>query len=320
MPANLTPEFHDADEQFKRAETTAEKITALEAMLRTIPKHKGTEKMQADIKKRLARLRKDFQKEKSSGAHRRPVHQIDREGAGRVVLCGPPNSGKSCLLSRLTHAEPEVADYPFTTRIPAPGMMPFEDIQIQLIDTPPLAPEVFRPWQMAMIEQAELAALIFDVMDPDLLDQTEYVLEKFAERGLRIGRDEEKIIVLGNKVDLPGGKENFTAWKELFEAEFSPRPFSALSESDLMELKRLLFKKLKIVRVYTKPPGARKEKDPVPYVLKQGSTVHEAAAFIHRDLAESFRYARIWGRDLYDGQMVERDHVLHDGDLIEIHA
>jgi len=198
--------------------------------------------------------------------------------------------------------------------------MPYEDIQIQLIDTPPLAPEVFEVWQLAMIEQADISVLIFDVMDSALLDQTEYVLEKFSSRGIEIGKDEELILVLGNKIDLPGAEENFEAWGELFEDEFKPRRFSTRLEGDLQEIKKLLFKKLDIVRVYTKAPNAKQEKEPVPYVMKHGSTVIEAAAFIHRELADTFKYARIWSKELYEGQMVERDHVLIDGDLIEIHA
>jgi small GTP-binding protein len=321
VPANLTPEYHEAEERFKRAQSTEEKVSALEEMLRVIPKHKGTEKMQADLKKRLSRSRKDFQKEKASGTSRRPFHYVEREGVGRVVVIGPPNSGKSTFLSELTHAEVEVADYPFTTRVPLPGMMQFEDIQIQLIDTPPFAPETLEPWFLAMIEQADVALIVFDVNDPNLLDQTEFVLEKLDERHVSLsGTERPYLVILGNKVDKEGGAENYDAWYELFSGDFHPIQFSTESERDLMNLRRMIFELLEIVRVYTKAPGAKKEKDPVPYVLKKGSTVLEAAASIHKDLAEGFKFARIWGEEKYDGQMVERDYVLHDGDLLEVHT
>jgi len=321
VPANSTPQFHDAEERVKAAESTEEKVAALEEMLRVIPKHKGTEKMQADLKTRLAKLRKDVQKQKASGGHKRPFYQIDREGIGRAVICGAPNSGKSDLISRLTHARPEVADYPFTTRLPIPGMMQFEDVQIQLIDTPPIAEEVLEAWQLAMIQQADTAVLLFDVAAPDLLDRTDFVLTRFAEKDIPLlPAAESPIIVLGNKVDLPGGKESFDVWKELFAGSIDPLPFSVHAEGDLLDLKGRLFRKLNVVRVYTKPPGAKVEKDQAPYVLWKGATVLDVAATIHKDLVGTFKFARIWAEGKFDGQMVERDYEVQDGDLLEIHA
>ncbi len=321
MPANLTPEYHDAEERFKQSETTDEKVAALEEMLRVIPKHKGTEKMQADLKRRLSKLRKAHQKEKASGAQRKPCHYIEKEGIGRVVFCGPPNGGKSSFLSKLTHAEPEVADFPFTTRAPLPGMMQFEDVQIQLVDTPPIAPETLEPWLLAMVEFADIAVLLFDVTDPYLLDQTEYVLARFGERGIELStKSRPRVLILGNKVDLNGGTESFLAWKELFEEQFTPVPFSTMSEEELSSLRKKLFELLRVVRVYTKAPGAKRDTGARPYVLSQGSTVMEGAEAIHKDLAHGFKYARIWGKEKYAGQMVEQDYTLQDGDLLEIHA
>lgn len=321
VPANLTPEYHDAEERFKQSETTEEKVSALEEMLRVIPKHKGTEKMQADLKRRLSKLRKTHQKEKASGTQRKPFHYVEKEGIGRVVFCGPPNGGKSSFVSKLTHAQPEVADFPFTTRSPLPGMMQFEDVQIQLVDTPPIAPETLEPWLLAMIQQAEVAVLVFDVNDPYLLEQTEFVLERLGNRGIALSMTSHpRVLIFGNKVDLEGGAENFEVWKELFEGRFTPSPFSTSSNEQLTELRKKLFELLKVVRIYTKAPGAKQEADARPYVLNQGSTVMEAAEAIHKDLAIGFKYARIWGKDKYAGQMVERDYILQDGDLLEIHA
>jgi len=321
VPANLTPEYHDAEERFKAAESAADKVSALEDMLRVIPKHKGTEKMQADLKRRLSKLRKDHQKEKSSGGPKRPFYYIEKEGIGRVVVSGPANSGKSSLLGCLTNADPEIADYPFTTRAPQPGMMQYEDVQIQLVDMPPLAREVFEPWQIAMLEQADVGVLLFDVTDSLLLDQTAFVLEQVKSRGLALPPDpESSLIILGNKVDLPEGKESFEAWQELFVDDFQAIPFSTAEAGHLLTLKKLLFDRLEVVRVYTKPPGGKPERDQAPYVLDRGSTVLEAAAMVHKDLAETFKFARIWGAGLYEGQMVERDYILQDGDLLEIHS
>lgn len=319
MPANLTPQYHEAEERFKKATAHDDKLAALQEMLRVIPKHKGTEKLQADLKRRLAKLRRQ-PKNKSGAASHKPFHHVEREGAGQVVLCGPPNGGKSSLLDRLTHAEPEVADYPFTTRAPLAGMMPFEDIQIQLVDTPPLAAEVLEPWQMAMIAQADAAVLLFDVNDPLLLEQTDFVLKLFAERDIALSESgRPKVLTLGSKVDAPGGRENFEAWRELYEEKFQPQPFSSRSDENLDCFRRTLFKLLDVVRVYTKKPGESPEQASDPFVLTRGSTALDAAAAVHRDLTENFKFAKVWGKTLFDGQMVERAHVMEDGDVIEIH-
>ncbi|MDA2933008.1 TGS domain-containing protein [Acidobacteria bacterium AH-259-D05] len=320
VPANLTPEYLQAEEKFKNASSKPEKIAALQEMLRTIPKHKGTEKMQADIKRRLSRLRKESQKKKST-ASQKPFYYVEREGAGQVVLCGPPNGGKSQLLDNLTHAAPEVAEYPYTTRTPLPGMMTYQDIKIQLVDTPPLAPEILEPWQLAMIEQADVALLLFDVNDPNLLEQTEYVLTVLEDRRISINdRQRPTVIVLGNKTDDPHGKSNFAAWQELYREQFRAEPFSALSDDHLSQIRQRLFDVLQIVRVYTKAPGKTREENPTPYVLRRGSTIVDVATTVHKDVAKNFKFARVWGKTKFEGQMVERNYVVEDGDLVELHG
>lgn len=320
MPANLSPEYLAAEENFKKAVTSADKLKFLEEMLRTIPKHKGTEKMQADIKRRISRLRKELSRKKST-VIQRPHWYVQREGAGQVLLCGPPNSGKSQLLANLTNVKPEVADYPFTTRTSLPGMMSYMDIQIQLVDTPPLAPNLVEPWQLAMIQQTDIALFVFDINDPQLLEQTDFILDLLTSRQISLrGDDRPRIMVLGNKIDLPQGRENFTLWEELYRGRFQPQPLCALIQSQFDSLRYQLFQRLEIVRVYTKAPGKKPEKNPTPYVLPKGSTVLDAAASIHKDLVTRYRFARIWGKKKFDGQMVERQYQLEDGDLIEIHT
>ncbi len=320
MPANLTPQYLDAEEKFKSAVTTADKIQALEEMMRTIPKHKGTEKMQADLRRRMSELKKEAQKKKSAPSQR-PSWYIEREGAGQVVVCGPANSGKSQLVVSLTEVPALVADYPFTTRSPQPAMMRFEDVQIQIVDTPPLAREVLEAWQLVQIKQADAALLVFDVNDPDLLDQTEYVLQLFAEKQIPLDiRSKPKVLVLGNKFDAPTGRDNFQVWAELYQERFRPLPFSALDAADSSKMKRDIFQLLEIVRVYTKAPGKKAEDNATPFVLKKGATVLDAAQAVHKDLASNLKFARLWREGSYDGLMVERTHELEDRDLIEIHA
>lgn len=321
MPANLTPQYHDAEERFKRATTTEERLNALQEMLRVIPKHKGTEKMQAELRRKLSRLRQEGEQKKATSSSKRPFYYVPREGAGRVAVAGPANSGKSQLVASLTAARTEVADYPFTTRAPIPGMMAFEDIQIQLIDTPPLEKQTLEPWQLALIEQSDLAVLLFDVNASELLDQTEFVLGELETRGLRLDdQGHPPLLILGNKVDLPEGMDNFDAWKELYRERFKAQPFSSVSGTYLKDFRQEVFARLDIVRVYTRPPGGRADQDSAPYVLARGSTVLDAAETIHKELAQRFQYARVWGQARFDGQMVEKDYRLEDGDRIEIHA
>src|SRR5262245_36546592 len=150
-------------------------------MLAVIPKHKGTDHMRADLRRRLAKLRQEAQQGGKSHSAREALLRVERQGAGQVVLVGAPNAGKSSLVAVLTHAHPTVADYPFTTQLPLPGMMPYGGIQIQLVDTPPIAPEYFDPWQADLIRRADATLLIADLGEDALLDEVEGVLERLSQ-------------------------------------------------------------------------------------------------------------------------------------------
>jgi len=128
-----------------------------------------------------------------------------------------------------------------------------------------------------------------------------------------------RLFVLGNKIDDPQGKENFSAWQELYQDKFRAEPFSALSDEYLSKIPKFLFDALEIVRVYTKAPGEKPDAHPTPYVLKQGSTIFDVAVTVHRELAQNFKFARVWGKAKFDGQMVERSYLVEDGDLVELH-
>jgi ribosome-interacting GTPase 1 len=325
MPANLTPEYLEAERHFKSAKTTPEKIEALEEMFSTIPKHKGTEKMQADIKRRLAKLRNEQSKRPTSRAGL--IYKVDKEGAGQLALVGPPNSGKSALVRALTHATPEVADYPFTTRAPQPGMMAFEDIQFQLVDLPPLHPELHESWVYQVVRNADAALLVVDLGDPDLLEDLETSLGEMVKAKVYLGRGDmpqatgwlaKRALLVANKRDLSGAEENLEVLRDLYGSRFDTVHVSAETGEALETLRRAVFEMLDLVRVYTKAPGHKLEATP-PYVLPRGAHLIELAALVHHDFVTQLKYARVWGHGKFEGQMVNRDYLLADKDIVELH-
>jgi ribosome-interacting GTPase 1 len=329
MPANLTPMYLEAERRFRLAKTGPEKVQALEEMLAVIPKHKGTEKLQADIKRRISKVRGEMQKK--GGAKRVYLFSVDRQGAGQVVLAGPPNSGKSSLLAALTHALPEVADYPFSTRKPLPGMMVFENIKIQLVDLPPITPNLTEGWVYSIIRNADLLMLVVDLQASDLLEQTDMVLEELQKVRIRPGdwpsRNEpdengywqKRALLVGNKAEGNGAQENFRTLSGLYEGRFAPMAASTLSGEGLDRIPAKAFERLDIIRIYTKSPGEEPSLDE-PVILEKGSTVLKVAEAIHKDFKHQLKYARIWGRGKYDGQRVEHDYVVQDKDVIELHT
>jgi ribosome-interacting GTPase 1 len=327
MPANLTPQYRAAEERFRQAVTPEEKLEALQEMLATLPKHKGTEKMQADIKRRMARLRQEEEEQRRRG--RRGGHfRVEKQGAGQAVLVGFPNVGKSSLVVALTNAELEVADYPFTTHLPGPGMMPFENVQIQLVDTPPLTEDYLEPWLPDLVRRADVALLVVDLGSDEVLEQVETVRQRLAARHVHlVGREPEapeafqlyrRTLLVGNKADVEGSAERLEVLQEWYGQEFLIVAVSARTGAGLEEFRRTLWDFLEKVRVYTKVPGKKPDLTQ-PFVLPRGSTVLDLAAAIHQDLAAGLKFARIWGKEAHDGQPVARDHVLHEGDVLELH-
>jgi small GTP-binding protein len=312
MPANLTPDYLAAEREYKAAQTQAEKVAALERMLATIPKHKGTEKLQADLKRKLSEARKESQKK--GAAHATPFYLVEREGAGQVALLGPPNAGKSLLVRVLTRARPEVADYPFTTRLPTPGMMAYENVQIQLLDLPAISPEFTEPWIPQVVRNTHAAVLLADLADPGVLDGIEFILHLLEERRLS-----PPILLAGNKIDLPGAEDTFAALQELYGKRFPCLAVSAATGRNLDRFARAVFDLLGLVRVYTKAPGKKAELTS-PFVTRRGATVQDAARLVHKDFAEHLKFARLYRRNgSVDGLMVERHHVVEDEDILEFH-
>lgn len=325
MPTNLPPEYFEVERRYKAAQSNSEKISLLEELISTIPKHKGTDKLRANLRKRLSKIRDAAQAQrKKTGRHESTFH-IEREGAGRVVLVGQPNVGKSALVAALTHATPKISESPFSTWAPIPGMMPFENIQIQLIDTPPLAREHIEPEMMDMIRTSDLALMVIDLQafPFEQLETTLAILQEHHIEPLKKQDKEPRItylpfVLVLNKDDDEKSDVDFKAFCELLEEEWTMVSVSATNGRNFEQLKQCIFKHLNIIRVYSKPPG--KDADPTsPFVLKEASTVDELAGKVHKDFVQKLKSARVWGSVAHDGQQVGRDHVLHDGDIVELH-
>ena len=327
MPANLTPQYLDAELKFKQAKTTPEKIKALEVMMAVIPKHKGTERLRGQLKSRMAKLKEELQRRPAVGKAEQ-AYNIKREGAAQVVLLGLPNSGKSSLLSRITHASSEVADYPFTTQKPIPGMMTFENLQIQLVDTPPVQMDHIEPGFPNLIRSADGLLFLVDLTE-DPIFQMEILLEELNRMKIRVagkgpgsfleaGWISLRALLVGNKCEAKNAMEAYRRFENHFREAFPILPISVEGGLNLDELRKEIYQILNILRVYTKTPG--KEADRMePVILKKGSTVEEVALSVHKDFVAKLRYAKVWGSGKFDGQRVKRNYVVNEGDVIELH-
>ena len=361
MPANLSADYLKAEEKYRGATTNEERLVCLEEMFTTLPKHKGTEKMQADIKTRISKLKKEMAAPSKGGAKRADWFHVEKQGAGQVVVIGAPNCGKSALVRELTGLHAEVAPYPFTTTQPAAGMMEFEGIQIQLVDMPPVAPDS-PAWLFHIMRTADVLLWMLDLSDDGVLETTEQTQALLEKAHIALSSPQsivhsptssasspsspqstvqspksspssptseletrnselvtpKKVLRLGSKSDDPQAQDRLAILRELI-GDVEVLPVSVEHHTGLEELKRRLFTMLEIIRVYTKKPGKPVElRDPV--VLPIGSTMTDAALHLHKDFAQNLQFARLWNSSGFDGQRVERGHVLQDKDILEFHV
>jgi ribosome-interacting GTPase 1 len=326
MPTNLPPDYFAAEKEYRRADTPEAKIACLEEMYSLVPKHKGTDHLRADLRRRLSKLKSSSQSRKKTGKQT-SVFQIDKEGAGQVAIIGLANVGKSALVAALTNATPEVAAHPFTTWTPTPGMMYIEDVQVQLVDTPPLSKDYVEPELLNLIRRCDLVLLVVDLQG-DPIQQLEDAVEILRDNRILPPHLEHQytgerqltvvpFLVVVNKTDDETSDEDFQVLCELVDAEWTLIPVSATIGRNFKGLKEAVFKELGIVRVYSKPPGQPPDLS-APFVAYTGCTVEELAGMIHKDFLEQLKSARLWGSAEHDGQMVGRDYVLQDGDIVEL--
>ncbi len=331
MALNLTPEYFEAERKYRQAQSPADKLAALEQMLRAIPKHKASEKKQADLKRRISELRA-APKTAKKGAQDDPYH-IEKQGAGQVLLFGLPNSGKSSILGALSKAPVKITDFPYGSPLPVPGMIYHEDAPIEMVDLPPVTADHMPPGMTNALRNADALALVVDVGDASVLEDIDILLALLRDKGITFdAQDEEasedaddaldvgpKGLILCTKVDLPGSADNLEVLRELRSGPPPMLPISAVTGEGLDTMARMLFEMLDMIRVYTKLPGKPADKEK-PFVLPSGTTVGELAREVHKDIAERLKYARVWGTNVFDGQQVHASHVLADRDIVELHA
>ena len=316
MPANLPPTYYKLKHQHEAAKTDEERLSLLEEMLRIIPKHKGSEKVVSDIRHRIAKIKKGPTAASGKATGKRSYSEhIPKQGAGQVVLLGPPNGGKSQMLANWTNAKPEVSPTPYTTTTPTVGMLPYQNIQFQIIDTPSITPDFVLPTVLTLTRNADLPLPVISLASDNLLDDLDVVVALLDEADRET--PENGTLIVANQLDASGAEERLDILKEFYGDVYRICPISAETDEGKDALFQEIYTELNILRVYPKAPGKPIEHDE-PIVLPTGATVLDAARNLHKDFAE-FKFARIWGPEWHDGQSVSRNDVVYDGDVVEFH-
>jgi uncharacterized protein len=328
MAVNLPPHYHDAEARYKKAKSTEEKLTALREMWVILPKHKASEKVQMLLKSKISELNDQIETEKSGPKKAAPGSvKIPRQGAGQVVLLGPPNAGKSLLISKLTKASPTVAAYPFTTRDATPGMMDYDNVKVQLIDLPPITGDAFEPVISDLTRGADTALLFLDLSDDDGAAATMAVIDrlKTAKRLLVRNRHDDDdptvyqlpTILVANKCDDDAADIRLDMARESLGDRFALHLISAERGDGLDDLRKRIFESLGVIRIHTRQTGKPVDKSS-PFTCPIGSTVADFAGCVHSDFEEKVKSAKVWGSAQFDGQTVGRDHVLKENDVVEL--
>jgi ribosome-interacting GTPase 1 len=319
MPANLPQIYHKIEARLKFADTSEEKVSILKEMLAVMPKHKGTDGLRAELNSKIAKLKKEAKKKPQ--ARRLDLTHVPKMGIAQVVLMGAPNSGKSTILSKLTNAEPEVASYPFTTQKPDVGMIEFENVQIQLVDTPPLYENFHPPWLLALGRSGDVIIGLIDGRKPDLLKELNSLLSRLEQGSIFL---ESKDYYKGDELMKKKGFVIISNSRgknlEILDDKYGDRLDFVRFEldSDLEFLKEKVYNSLNLIRIYTKPPGKNADFN-VPVVLPYKSTVLDAAYDIHKDFADKMKYSKLWRGDKNPRQ-VGPEEILMEGDVVEFHS
>ncbi|NOR17654.1 TGS domain-containing protein [candidate division WOR-3 bacterium] len=321
MPANLPPQYFDVEKKYREAKDLQEKLVYLQQLLSIIPKHKGTEKLQAELKTKISKLKDSIGKQKKSKGSGGAWYQVEKQGAGQVVFLGLPNSGKSSLLNTLTNAHAEIGLYPFTTQLPQIGMMDFENTKIQIVDTPPLYDDA-PPWLFGLYRNGDVLLIVLDI-NKDIHKDFEMIRNSINDKNIFVTQHEfgdiKKVIIVLNKADSQEKSPVKDTFIEKYKKDFLIISVSTKDSKSIDTLKRKIFQELNIIRVYTKKIGKPIVKND-PVVLQKGTTVIDAAEHIHKDFKKQLKFARLWNESGHSGQRVEKNHILVDEDVLEFHV
>ena len=334
MPTNVPPQYRKAEDRFREATTIQAKIAALQEMMSIMPKHKGTDHLKAQLRTRMSQLMEELEgPSKGAKSGQTEPFSLPKEGAGRATLIGLTNVGKSLLLSRSTGAHSKVGAYALSTQEPIPGMLPYKNVHIQLVDTPPISNPGTQGRLYGLLRNSDVFVIVVD-LSLDAVAQAKEVFSALEQWGFRmLSRDQERdmdspwlekpTILLGNKADIQGALDQYQELEDTFGDSYPIVMASAEEEVGLDELGHAIFQALNVIRVYTKSPRQKLEEFELvdPLVMPMGSTVAEAAVQVHKDLGRGLKFAVLWGESSkFEGQRVGRQHQLIDGDIIEIHA
>lgn len=278
MPINADYKFIQARKKYEEAIGLNNKLKALQGMLSAAPTHKGAESLRKDIKTRIAKYKELIQNEKKSG--KRQQLSIKKEGAATICILGKTRSGKSYLLNRLTNANVKEADYEFVTTKPEIGALDYKGIKLQIIEIPAIVKDFI---------YTEKGPLFLSVV-------------RLADLVIFLIKDREDIKFLKKELEKAAIKKKLLIIEEI----------------DIEKIKEKIWKKLDLIKVFTKQQGKKPSYPPIAF--KRGSTVGDLAGSIHKDFIKRFKFARIWGESAkFDGQQVGLDHKLEDDDIVELH-
>ncbi len=294
MTTNQKVEYVIAEKKYSEARTTEDKIKALEEMIHTSVKHKGTENLLADLRRRLSKLKKEAVIERKKS--RRQVFAIRKEGAAQICIIGLTNSGKSTLLNSLTNAHAEVADYPYTTKKPIVGMMLYNDLQFQMIEIP----STFDAESLSLLHSCDLILVLLDSTQ-NIDKQKEELMKILKDNRL----DNKRMIFVKNK------SKTYKLDKNIINVDVN-------SGVGIDELKEIIWKGLDLIKVYTKSP--RKPRAIPAIAMEKNSTVEDFTKRIHKDFTKTFEFAKIFNSTKFSGKKVGLEYKLQDNDTVEIHA
>ena len=328
MPANLPAKYFEIEQKYRREKNITAKVTALQEMLAVMPKHKGTDHLKADLRAKISRLLQQLERPRATSKGQPEPFSIRRDGIGQAVLIGLSNAGKSQLLLNLTGATVKVGDYSFTTQIPQPGMVRFENILIQVVDTPAINDHEMQTRLFSLLRNADLLLVVVDLSHSPA-DQTQEVFDELERWGYVLltngdmtnpseSRVQKPVMVVGTKCDANGAVQGLENLDASIGKKFTTVSVSSVTGVGKNHLVKAIYQMLNRVRVYTKAPGGKPDFDD-PIVLPKGGNLLDAAQSIHKDWDRKLKYALLWGSGKFDGQRIGRRFVLSDEDVIEFH-